>query len=300
MHGYVRKRTLRLCPNSPEVHTCARKRRRKCCRNCKVKYSSSSLKLPHIKRILVPNQGAAVAERLACSPPIKANRVQSAAGSLPDFRMWESCRTMSLASGFSRVSPRFSRPCILAPLNTHLITLFGSQDLAVNTRPNLLTHSLISILDTLERRICADDLNALHVYSEYSHTQRRSRNGRTANLMSAGVRNFVLVSLGQAQRVMNFCVCPGQRNRPPWFPNQAPQEEDDCAGGGGGGVGRNSAVLIGKVLVCATPVDDAGTLRNSIVPGCETIRNLPRIHQRINPSMQRRVDACIRADGGKF
>ncbi|KAJ8878345.1 hypothetical protein PR048_018922 [Dryococelus australis] len=41
-------------------------------------------------------RGATVTERLDCSPPTKANRVQSPAGSLPDFRKWESCRTMSL------------------------------------------------------------------------------------------------------------------------------------------------------------------------------------------------------------
>ncbi|KAJ8867893.1 hypothetical protein PR048_031698 [Dryococelus australis] len=48
---------------------------------------------------------AAVAERLACLPPTKANRVQYPAGSLPDFRMWESCWTMPLVGGFSRGSP---------------------------------------------------------------------------------------------------------------------------------------------------------------------------------------------------
>ncbi|KAJ8898218.1 hypothetical protein PR048_003578 [Dryococelus australis] len=42
-----------------------------------------------------------VAERLDCSPPTKANRVQSPAGPLPDFRKWESCRTMLLIGGFS-------------------------------------------------------------------------------------------------------------------------------------------------------------------------------------------------------
>ncbi|KAJ8888399.1 hypothetical protein PR048_007889 [Dryococelus australis] len=42
--------------------------------------------------------------RLACSPPTKAIRVQSPAGSL-DFCMWESCRTMPLAGGFSRRYP---------------------------------------------------------------------------------------------------------------------------------------------------------------------------------------------------
>ncbi|KAJ8871265.1 hypothetical protein PR048_027573 [Dryococelus australis] len=50
------------------------------------------------------HRGAAVAERLACSPPTKAKWVQSRAGS-PDFRMWESCRTMPLVGGFSRGSP---------------------------------------------------------------------------------------------------------------------------------------------------------------------------------------------------
>ncbi|KAJ8872713.1 hypothetical protein PR048_026327 [Dryococelus australis] len=50
-------------------------------------------------------RGAPVAERLARSPPTKANRVQSSAGSLMDFRMWESCRTMPFVGGFSRGSP---------------------------------------------------------------------------------------------------------------------------------------------------------------------------------------------------
>ncbi|KAJ8890945.1 hypothetical protein PR048_010454 [Dryococelus australis] len=48
--------------------------------------------------------GATGAERLALSPPTKANRVQSPAGS-PDFRKWESRRTMPLVGGFSRGSP---------------------------------------------------------------------------------------------------------------------------------------------------------------------------------------------------
>ncbi|KAJ8869716.1 hypothetical protein PR048_028711 [Dryococelus australis] len=67
---------------------------------------------------------------LACLPPTKANRVQTLAGPLPDFRMWELCQTMSLIGGwFSRGSPvspaiSFRRSSILT-----LITLIGSQDL---------------------------------------------------------------------------------------------------------------------------------------------------------------------------
>ncbi|KAJ8881138.1 hypothetical protein PR048_017611 [Dryococelus australis] len=41
-----------------------------------------------------------VVELLACSPPTKTNRAQTPAGSLPDFRIWKSCRTMPLFGGF--------------------------------------------------------------------------------------------------------------------------------------------------------------------------------------------------------
>ncbi|KAJ8895985.1 hypothetical protein PR048_001326 [Dryococelus australis] len=44
---------------------------------------------------------AQVVERLARSPSTKANRAQSPAGP-PDFRKWESCRTMPLVGGSSR------------------------------------------------------------------------------------------------------------------------------------------------------------------------------------------------------
>ncbi|KAJ8880099.1 hypothetical protein PR048_020722 [Dryococelus australis] len=48
---------------------------------------------------------AVVAERVACSPHTKANRVQSPAGSHPDFRMLESRRTTPLVGGFPQGSP---------------------------------------------------------------------------------------------------------------------------------------------------------------------------------------------------
>ncbi|KAJ8892163.1 hypothetical protein PR048_004743 [Dryococelus australis] len=60
-------------------------------------------------------EGATVAQQLAHSPPGKAYRVQSPAGS-PDFRKWQSCRTIPLVSGFSRGSPIPSTPPIPAPL----------------------------------------------------------------------------------------------------------------------------------------------------------------------------------------
>ncbi|KAJ8866038.1 hypothetical protein PR048_033562 [Dryococelus australis] len=63
---------------------------------------------------------AVVAERLACLPPTRANRVQSPAGSLPDFRKWESRRRMPLVGGFSRGSPVSSRPFNPALLHSQL------------------------------------------------------------------------------------------------------------------------------------------------------------------------------------
>ncbi|KAJ8885685.1 hypothetical protein PR048_011883 [Dryococelus australis] len=49
--------------------------------------------------------GTAVAELLECSPPTKANRVQSPAGPPSNFCMSESFRTMPLVEGFCRGSP---------------------------------------------------------------------------------------------------------------------------------------------------------------------------------------------------
>ncbi|KAJ8866988.1 hypothetical protein PR048_032850 [Dryococelus australis] len=53
-------------------------------------------------------------------PPIKPNWVQSSAGLPPDFRKWESCRTMPLVGGFFSGVSRFPLPYILALLHTQL------------------------------------------------------------------------------------------------------------------------------------------------------------------------------------
>ncbi|KAJ8881159.1 hypothetical protein PR048_017632 [Dryococelus australis] len=77
--------------------------------------------------------GSAVGERLDCSPPTKANRVQSPAGLLPDFRKWKLCRTMPLVGGFSwgsSVYPPFHSGA--APFSPRF-TLIGSQDFVVKS-----------------------------------------------------------------------------------------------------------------------------------------------------------------------
>ncbi|KAJ8874816.1 hypothetical protein PR048_022705, partial [Dryococelus australis] len=76
---------------------------------------------------------------LAPAPPTKTNRVQSPAGS-PDFRKWESYRTAAVRRVFSRIS-RFPVPSFWRRTIFTSITLIGSQDLAVKSRPNLFIHS---------------------------------------------------------------------------------------------------------------------------------------------------------------
>ncbi|KAJ8881216.1 hypothetical protein PR048_017690 [Dryococelus australis] len=85
----------------------------------------------------VDKPGATVADRLACSPSAKANRIQSPAGST-DFNMWESCRTMPLVGGFSQVSPVSPAPSFRY---CSILTLIGSQYLTVKSPPKYL-HSL--------------------------------------------------------------------------------------------------------------------------------------------------------------
>ncbi|KAJ8871410.1 hypothetical protein PR048_027727 [Dryococelus australis] len=74
------------------------------------------------------NMGPGVAERLARSPPTKANLVHSSAWS-PEFRKWESCPTMALVRGFSRGSPIYPAPSFRRRSIFISITPIGSQDL---------------------------------------------------------------------------------------------------------------------------------------------------------------------------
>ncbi|KAJ8870360.1 hypothetical protein PR048_029381 [Dryococelus australis] len=88
--------------------------------------------------------GAAESWWLVRSPPIKTNRVQSPAGSLPIFASGSRARRCCWSGGFIgdlQFPPAlsFRRFSVLTS-----VPLIGSQDLAVKSRPNLFTHSLTS------------------------------------------------------------------------------------------------------------------------------------------------------------
>ncbi|KAJ8870017.1 hypothetical protein PR048_029028 [Dryococelus australis] len=89
--------------------------------------------------------GATVVERLACSPPTKATRVQSPAGPLRIFACGNRAGRCRWSAGFLGDPPfppalSFRRCPIFIS-----ITLIGSQDLDVKSRPNLFTHSLLTV-----------------------------------------------------------------------------------------------------------------------------------------------------------
>ncbi|KAJ8873679.1 hypothetical protein PR048_024510 [Dryococelus australis] len=99
----------------------------------------------HCDKIMIFFAWAAVAERLDCSPPTKANWVQSVAWPLPDFRQVgtvpDDAAGRWVLSGISRPPPcPLPRHSDAAPYSRHS-TLIGSQDLAVKSCPNLFTHS---------------------------------------------------------------------------------------------------------------------------------------------------------------
>ncbi|KAJ8896539.1 hypothetical protein PR048_001883 [Dryococelus australis] len=95
--------------------------------------------------------GSMMVKWLEHSPPTFAYRARFPTVSLPDLRIWESCRTMPLVGGFSRVSPvslalAFRCCSVLTTLHPHrqgsekfASLLIGSQDLDVQSHPNIVT-----------------------------------------------------------------------------------------------------------------------------------------------------------------
>ncbi|KAJ8893000.1 hypothetical protein PR048_005581 [Dryococelus australis] len=78
--------------------------------------------------LTVKTIGAAVVKWLDYSPPTLANRVRFLAGSLREFRVWESCQIMPLFGGFSRGSS-FSPDLTFRRYSIPHFTLIGSEDL---------------------------------------------------------------------------------------------------------------------------------------------------------------------------
>ncbi|KAJ8866463.1 hypothetical protein PR048_032306 [Dryococelus australis] len=93
--------------------------------------------------------GAAVAERLARSPPTKAYRVQSSSVS-PDVRKWKSCRTMPLVGDFFLGEHPFPPPLHsgAAPRSLQSSTSALKTSLLIAAQIRSLTHSLEECLLT--------------------------------------------------------------------------------------------------------------------------------------------------------
>ncbi|KAJ8878841.1 hypothetical protein PR048_019430 [Dryococelus australis] len=102
---------------------------------------------------------AAVAQRLACSPPNMANRVKSPAGSLPDFRKWKTCQD---DAAFRRV---FSGMSLVPPIS---LTLH-----CTDARSPQTPLPLITLIATLRARLHGDSSYHDSSYYEISLTEPR-------------------------------------------------------------------------------------------------------------------------------
>ncbi|KAJ8893186.1 hypothetical protein PR048_005771 [Dryococelus australis] len=152
--------------------------------------------------------GSMVAERLTRSPPTKANRSQSRAGS-PDFRKWESCQTMPLVGECSRGSPVSPTPSFRrCSLFTSPI---GSQVLAVKSRPNLFTHSLLLLATGRDVR---DPQGSVHTCG---HRPRRRRSYVCTDTYKPSPRGTHLrhrrVSVGDGGQNCTLIVCAVPQRR---------------------------------------------------------------------------------------
>ncbi|KAJ8878135.1 hypothetical protein PR048_022602 [Dryococelus australis] len=182
---------------------------------------------PWPETIILFIRGAAVAERLACSPPNKPNRVQCPAVLLLDFHKWESRQTMPLVGGFFRGSPTFPalsfRHCSILTS----ITAIGYLIFAVKSRPNLFIHSLFlqtwlltrSSLEVarLSYHLCATRVSSSVLVNLYSPTLTGSHTAAGAELQRLATVNLALwttllqeekYSFYSEQHLINPCLTP--------------------------------------------------------------------------------------------
>ncbi|KAJ8871215.1 hypothetical protein PR048_027521 [Dryococelus australis] len=81
----------------------------------------------------------------------KTNRVRFPTGSLPDLRLWESCRTMPLVGGFSRGSP-ISPAHSFRHCSTHLISSSSAL------KSSMSRAVLISLHSTLQDKLLEEEV----------------------------------------------------------------------------------------------------------------------------------------------
>ncbi|KAJ8888482.1 hypothetical protein PR048_007973 [Dryococelus australis] len=105
----------------------------------------------------------------------------------PDFRMWESFRTMPLVGRFSREHSRFPTISFRCCSILTSITLIGSQDLAVKSRPNVFTR-FISVYKTVKSSlqvIAPANFSGLYLYN----TRRGEMGQRPCRMCPVAVRH---------------------------------------------------------------------------------------------------------------
>ncbi|KAJ8879915.1 hypothetical protein PR048_020535 [Dryococelus australis] len=146
------------------------------------------------------------------SPTTKEIRVQSLVGS-PDFRKWKSCRAIPLVGGFSRGSPISPAPSFRRRSMFTSITLIGSQDLVVKSRPNLFTHALsaqraaLLVVTKACRRTPSRGLTVLGAWHERTKPEDWVSPERTILLNSSFSRVFLACCNQDLDNQRGLLVC---------------------------------------------------------------------------------------------
>ncbi|KAJ8878522.1 hypothetical protein PR048_019100 [Dryococelus australis] len=197
-----------------------------------------------------------------------ANRVQSPAGSIPDFRKWGSCRTIPLVGGFSQGSPV---SLALAFWRCSILTLFNpssalSTSLLRGPQISQLTSSLFIIpLSTASRRP-KDGLG-----STYSSERERQNGSQSTKRTQAGryspptCRTTVLPSAIILPAVKPLSICPRSATTSRKSPSQSRGTACVVKGGGEGwNDARDAAVPRGEEI--SSPCPEESQQRPLLLP----------------------------------
>ncbi|KAJ8890947.1 hypothetical protein PR048_010456 [Dryococelus australis] len=234
-----------------------------------------------------------------------ANRVQSPAES-PDFLKWESCRTITLVGGFPRVSSVFPAPSFRRRSMLISITLIGSEDLDVKSRPNLFTGSCrlcrmsgpitglrddcsqFEELRDIERHVCEDGEATNHQSVEW----RRECSLRTASIATDPIPHQLGAAAGADS------AAP-RRNRRPTSPATIVTGITDVLS-----PARRPAVFAGgRLTECARTkgsVDDDWRLRDDGELGVRGVNGREGVKPTSEAYCPERTSECevLRADDG--
>ncbi|KAJ8866280.1 hypothetical protein PR048_032123 [Dryococelus australis] len=163
--------------------------------------------------------------RLLHSPPNRTSLVRSSAGSLPDFRTWESCRAMPLVGGFSQGSPISPRPCIPALLHTHRLSrspMLGADQISPLAKFQLEYRRMYEVIWDGMKCVEEESCTTAVSHAPYKRPEGRedgdhqgSESG-SVDLLSSWILDFPLSQSGHAPTILDSAMLVASAS-PSWI-----------------------------------------------------------------------------------